>query len=117
MRPTFLLNTEMQLVSCLAPKTQAHALIIGCVLEFTQAYETPWGIIPRGARGFVENVDEDDGLVTLFMEGSIPALWEWQHKLVLMPFLTDDVLPAVRLTTRTIRLVNADPNAARTGTG
>lgn len=109
MRPTFLLNNDQQPVSCIAPKTQPHELRVGDRLKFAEEYETPWGYIPRGSCGFVEAVSEEDGMVTLFMEGSIPALWEWQHRLVLVPFLTDDVLPNLRLSAR----VNAPAIVAR----
>ena len=91
MRPSFLLNTELRPVSCYLPKAMDGALTVGTEVKLTCDFETDYGVIPYGTKGFVEFAEPTSGIVTLLMEGLEPALLHWQNRLMLVPFDTDDL--------------------------
>lgn len=113
MRPTFLINLDLQLVSALASKSQPHALQVGHCLELTADFITPWGNIPAGTKGFVDFVDDIDGLVELLVEGFVPALHLWGQRLVLVPFATDDLLECLVCCLRSVAPIKASATVAQ----
>lgn len=91
MRPTFLLNLEMQLVSALVSKHEPHSIKPGFLMQLTRPFNTPWGPVPAGTQGVVDYVDADDGIVYLLMLGALPVLFNWDNQLILVPFETEDL--------------------------
>lgn len=91
MRATFKLNNTRGLVSAIRSKGEPHTLKVGDVLVMTRPFLAQHGLIPAGAKGWVESVAADDGTLWILMEGAIPALTYWDNMLVLSPFETDDL--------------------------
>lgn len=87
--------------------SQPHALSIGHMLELTREYPTPWGPIPDGTKCYVEEVHDDDGTAVLFVEGAIPALFNWRNRLVIVPFATNDLLECMVCGLRSIKPIQA----------
>lgn len=97
MRPTFLLNTDLQLVSALVTKGVEDGLKLHTSIELVGEYTTEYGKIDAGSRGFVDYIDPENGTVEILMEGIQPAVLAWGNMLILVPFDTDDVLPCLRV--------------------
>lgn len=91
MRPTFLLNEHHTPVSALVNRDQEGALSVGINIELVKDYHNEYGRIPAGTKGFVDYVDRESGQANVHMEGSAPALIQWENTLVLFPFTTDDL--------------------------
>lgn len=115
MRPTFLLDLELKLASALVSKDTPHAITTGTMVVLSTAFETPWGVVPTGTKGFVEYVDDIDGMLVVLVEGAEPALYNWGNKLVLIPFDTDDLADCLVCGLRSLRpsTVNASANVTQ----
>jgi len=92
MRPTFLLNQDNQLISAIAHKSH---LSVGMCLMLTREYDTGYGLIPAGTKGWIEVVHPEEGCVQVRWEGAEPALYAWGNVLILVPFSTDDLTDAL----------------------
>jgi hypothetical protein len=97
MRTTFLVTPTRELVSAVRPKGAPHMLTVGTALYLSQPYATEYGVVPAGAKGFIEFLDQDDGTIWLLMEGIEPALFHWDNRLVLSPFTCEDLVACVKL--------------------
>ena len=93
MRPTFVFNSECQLVSAIRPKEEAHAVKVGARVWFVRPYMTPYGLIQSGAQGKVESVADHDGALWIKMDGL--NLHAWGDKIYLSPFETEDITACV----------------------
>jgi hypothetical protein len=102
MRPAYLFDAELKPVSCLIPKSIPGAFVPGMEIKLTRSYNTEFGEIPLGTKGFVEYVDDETGLVEVLMEGIWPALMHWYNKLILVPFDTEDLTDCMVCGLRTI---------------
>lgn len=100
MRTTFRKTADGELVSAIRSRGEAHDLTVGMPVLFTRPYATQYGVIPSGAKGFIDYVD-DSGLVEVLMEGIEPALVHWNNTLVLVPFTCEDLSVCLRLPQRT----------------
>jgi hypothetical protein len=92
MRPTFLLNSRLQAVSCFVNKEETSGPTVGIRARLVKDFETPYGQISAGTKGFIDFVDPETGLVSILMEGIEPALLHWNNRLFLVPFETEDLL-------------------------
>lgn len=97
MRTTFVITSSKELVSAVRPRLEPHALTIGTQVVLRHPYLTEYGIVPQGAKGFIEYIDEASGRVEVLMEGMEPALFHWGNTLVLSPFTCEDLLACIRL--------------------
>jgi hypothetical protein len=95
MRATFIVNEDNHAQSDIRPKGAPHVIAVGTPVALSAAYRTPYGIVPKGAKGFVSAVDEDNGSVWILMEGLEPALALWDNMLLLMPYDTEELLAVV----------------------
>lgn len=98
MKPTFLLNTDLKPISALITKTDETGIALHKSVELVREFETPHGIIPAGAKGFVDYVDPENGTVEILMEGIEPALVHWGNIIILVPFQTDELAECIRFT-------------------
>lgn len=97
MRTTFIITDHQELVSALRSRVEPHQLSVGAAIVMATAYETPFGIIPVGAKGFIIYVDQESGNVEVLMEGAEPAIYPWKNKLVLSPFTCEDLVVCTKL--------------------
>jgi hypothetical protein len=97
MRTTFVITDEHQLRSAIRPRVEPHQLTTGARIVMASSFETPYGTVPAGTKGFICRVDEEDGTVEALMEGAEPALWAWNNTLVLSPFTCEDLLVCTKL--------------------
>lgn len=97
MRPTFLLNMDMQPVSALVTKGVGDGLKLHAAIELVCEYTTDCGVIAAGSKGFVDYIDPENGTVEVLMEGIQPAVLAWGNILILVPFDTDDLLACLRV--------------------
>lgn len=91
MRAAFILTPDFRLVSSLVPKLTGDVFTVGSVALMVKSFDTPYGRITAGTKGFVDFIDQETGAVWILMEGMEPALVMWNNRLVLMPFDTDDL--------------------------
>jgi hypothetical protein len=98
MRPAIILNAQNKAVSVLVSWFEISALSVGTKVELVKDFETPYGKISAGTKGFVDYVDPETGTIWLLMEGIEPALIHWDNMLVLMPFDTEDILDCLVFT-------------------
>jgi hypothetical protein len=99
MRTTFVLTETKSLQSAIRPRVEPHAISAGTKVVLTAPFETPYGAVPAGAKGFVESVDAEDGTLWVLMEGMEPALVRWDNMLVLSPFTCEELAVCTRLST------------------
>lgn len=92
MRATFILDNNNHAQSVERPKSAPHTIAVGTPVVLRCPYQTPYGAVPLGARGFVNFQDEASGALWILMEGAEPALVYLDNLLVLMPYDTDDTL-------------------------
>lgn len=98
MRPTFLLNTELKPVSALITIGEHDGVTMHTCFELVKDFETEYGKISAGTRGFVDYIDPENGTVELLMEGIEPALISWGNIMIMVPFQTDDLAECLRVT-------------------
>jgi hypothetical protein len=98
MRTTFLVSSTCELVSAVRPKAEPHMLKAGMPITLAQPYQTERGLVPAGAPGYVELVDDFDGTTWVLMTGTAhPALYHWDNRLVLSPYTTEDLAQIIQV--------------------
>lgn len=97
MRSTFSVLSNGELVSTIRKKGEQQALRVGLRLGLAHPFETEYGIVPAGARGVIQAVDEEDGTTWIMMEGMEPALFHWDNLLVISPHTTEELVACIRL--------------------
>lgn len=95
MRVTFTLDKNNHAQSEIRSKGAAHAIAVGTPVTLSANFRTPYGVVLKGAKGFVNSVDEDNGALWILMEGLEPALSLWDNMLLLMPYDTEELLAVV----------------------
>jgi hypothetical protein len=100
MRTTFAFDLDLRPISVNAPIAQPHVLRVGDVFFFAAAYSTEYGDVPEGTKVFVQHVADEDGATWLRAEGDVPALFHWDNLIVIVPYLTEDLLPCLRAAIR-----------------
>lgn len=100
MRTSFALDLDLRPISVNAPKDQPHVFRVGDVLWLTSDYPTPYGDVPADTKLFVQSITEDDGALWLRAEGDVPALFNWDNELVVVPYDTDDLAMCLRAAIR-----------------
>lgn len=91
--------THHTLHSAVVDNAEPHPLQVGDRLYLEYGFSTPWGEIPAGLECIVDAVNDEDGMVELYVPQYVAALEPWGKYIVLIPFLTDDVLCLFRLVT------------------
>jgi hypothetical protein len=108
MRNTFTLNDTNHLQSAIRRRKEPHVLTVGSKLVLRAGYRTPHGMVPAGAVGFVDHVDEESGAVWILMEGIEPALFHWDNTLIIVPYDTEDLVDCLEVTALAVpKLVRA----------
>ncbi|MFI4971108.1 MAG: hypothetical protein ACHP7H_00395 [Hyphomicrobiales bacterium] len=97
MRTTFNITASGGLVSKLRGLDVPHDATKGLIIELTEPFATDFGVVPAGAKGIVDHVDEEDGVVWIRMVGCYPALVYWDNLLALVPFECEDLVASIKL--------------------
>lgn len=100
MRPLFTVDASGHLVSDIIEADEtplSTAIIIGSHFEFEKPYSTPWGDVPVGVIATVTEVHEATGELDLEVHEVVPALFYWQNVIIMLPFMSDDLVSCLRL--------------------
>lgn len=98
MRPIITVDANGHLISDLTEATDTRVPIeVGSHFEFETAYSTPWGEVPVGVVATVTEVHVDTGELDLEVTQKIPALFLWSNLLIMLPFMSDDLMRCLRL--------------------
>ena len=99
MRPMFTIDATGHLVSDIeeADNARPRIIVVGSRFEFEKPYTTPWGDVPAGVTATVTEVHDETGELDLEVKEKVPALYFWSNLLIMLPFMSDDLIACLHL--------------------